>query len=289
MNIFTDNFNLHIKKNYIIFNDDKLTLTDKDLFDYFCTSGKGIEHLNINQIPQSLDRITALILAGLTKGGVKTFYDVQKKEYYELTFSYHFPLYYEPHFLNFIQENIDLLVRGNLINFATKGEFIKVNLSDIQAFSNFEKRYNGLLRRNDKIFEILFDSIDIKSVLRNWNRYCIAKHNKKFSSAALNAYNIIYSLKDFHIVQYLYKNKVVAEGVVFISPETKTLYYCIFHWDEAVFKYSPGIYNYVKTIDFCYKHNYNFSFCYGFQEYKLNIIKDFVTINKNETWTQKLR
>lgn len=289
MNIFTDNFNLLIENNNIFFNDAVITLKEKELLDYFCINSKGIEYLNIDQIPQVLNKKTALILVGLTKAGVKTFYNMQKKEDCELTFSYHFPLYYEPSFLNFIQKNISALIRNNLINFATKGEFIKVNLSDRRAFSNFEKRYNGLLRRNDKIFETLFDSVDIKYILKNWNRYCIAKHNKKFSSAALNAYNIIYSLKDFHTVQYLYQKKAIAEGIVFISSETKTLYYCIFHWDKDVCKYSPGIYNYVKTINFCYKHNYDFSFCYGFQDYKFNLIKDFVTINKNEQWTQKLR
>lgn len=159
-------------------------------------------------------------------------------------------------------ENINEITESQLINLGEYGDFIRIDVKNKEKFEKFKQRVDYLVRKNDREFEISY-SYTLESVLERWQEYCKRKFNNIYSQSTLNLYKEIYSQSGFSTITYLYKNDVVAQGVIFVSEYSKTIYYCIFAWDERFKSKSPGIYAYCKTIYRCFEEGYKFSFCYG--------------------------
>lgn len=245
---------------------------------------KGIKVFNIDKVNTNFSYNEVILMLGIAHN-VETLHCVDDNDNYEITFSYHFPLFFEKQFIEILINNFDLILHGNVINLATKGEFVRVDLSNGNEYKSFYDKHGYWIRHNDKILEIKNNNMKLNETIDNWNLYCKKKFNKNFSAESIDVYKRIYSLLGFHVLEQIYQDKTVAQGVIYISEQTKTLYYCIFWWDDRFKSLSPGNYNYAKLIEFCYKNNLAFSFCYGFQKYKFELIKFFKNSN-NQEWTK---
>ena len=285
MKIFNDNLKIEVYKDKILINEVELLENPQAIIEKIKYLTENIKYLNIDTIKHTLSKTEVIILLGLSYN-IKYFYHSETNEKYELTFSYHFPLIYETHFIDIMINNIDFVCTGHLLNFATCGEFIKVNLSNELEQINFMKDYLYLIRHHDKRITMNKDKSFLKSILNNWSNFCKKKFNKTFSLEEIAAYNYFYSLNNFHVLRYKIYNEIISEGVVYFSNETHTLYYCIFWWNDKFKSLSPGIYNYSKTILYCIHNKLSFSFCYGVQSYKLKILKYFKNSNRKEPWSQ---
>lgn len=244
----------------------------------------GIKVFNIDKINTNFSYNDVILMLGIAYN-VETLHCVDDNDNYEITFSYHFPLFYEKKFIEILIDNFDLIVHGNVINLATKGEFVRADLSNENEYKSFYDKHGYWIRHNDKILEVKNNNKKLNETIDNWNLYCKKKFNKNFSAESIYAYKRIYSLLGFHVLEQIYQDKTVAQGVIYISEQTKTLYYCIFWWDDRFKSLSLGNYNYAKLIEFCHKNNLAFSFCYGFQKYKFEFIKFFKNSN-NQEWTK---
>lgn len=285
MKIFNENLEINIDNEKILINDDELLGNEIFKIEKIRFISRNLQSMNIDYIKHSLTRNEAITLLGLSYN-IKSFIDIRTNEKYELTFSYHFPLKYETRFIDIMIKNFEFVYKGHLLNFATYGEFIRVDLNNKLEQLDFNKKFSYLVRHNDKITEINHNEIKVSTILNNWNKYCIKKFNKEFSKEELDSYNFFYNLENFHTIQYQTNKEIISEGIAYFSKETKTLYYCIFWWNNKYKSLSPGIYNYAKTILYCIKKEIAFSFCYGFQDYKLNMLKSFKNSNSLQHWSK---
>ena len=236
---------------------------------------KHIDVFEIDQIKDHFSRNECMVLLAISFN-IKMITDKSGNKY-EVTFSYHFPVNREKNFLKTLLNNLDYLIKGNLINLATYGEFLVCSVNEDFNYLDFQKKYDYLVKHDDKIISIRIDNAIVSDVLNHWNKYCDEKFNRIFNKETINAYNFFYSTSDFHTICLIDpQNKTIAEGIVYESKETKTLYYCIFWWDQQYKSLSPGIYNYIKTMYYCNRHNLKFSFCYGLQDYKLKLLNPFL-------------
>lgn len=281
-------FNEHI---YLEAFEDCIMINGKQFYDdIFSIVGKlkevtkGILWLNIDRVNYDLSENEIILLLGIANN-IETLHCVEDNNDYEITFSYHFPLFYESKFIEILLNNFNSIVYGNVVNLATKGEFVRVDVSNINEYKLFYDKHGYWLRHNNKILNMQVNNLKLNETLDNWNLYCKSKFGKEFSRESINAYKKIYSLPGFYVIEHMNKNIVVAQGVVYLSKQTNTLYYCIFWWDNKCKALSPGKYNYSKTIEFCHQNNLSFSFCYGFQKYKFELIKFFKYSNAQE-WTK---
>lgn len=245
---------------------------------------KGIEVFNIDKVNFNLSYNEVVLMLGIAYN-VETLHSVDDNDNYEITFSYHFPLFFEKKFIEILIENFDLIVYGNVVNLATKGEFVRANLSNGNEYKSFYDNHGYWMRHNDKLIEIKNSNLKLNETIDNWNLYCKKKFNKEFSTKSIEVYKKIYSLLGFYVLEHICQNNIVAQGVIYISEQTKTLYYCIFWWDNKFKSLSPGKYNYAKLIEYCHNNNLAFSFCYGFQKYKFELIKFFKNSN-NQEWAR---
>lgn len=274
MILCSKNLNIQVINDDIFINSYKVNQSI-DIVELIQEKTKKVDILEIDEIKNNFSRSECMILLAISFNVSKLIDQLGNK--YEVTFSYHFPLNYEQKFIRLLLENLDYVVKGNLINLATYGEFITCSVNDGFDFCGFKKKYAYLLRYNDIRINMKTDVAKVLDVLNHWNKYCYEKFNKKFSDEEIISYNYFYSMKDFHTISLINKqDEIVAEGIVFESKETKTLYYCIFWWDKNHKSLSLGIYNYVKIICYCNKCNLKFSFCYGLQNYKIKLLSPFL-------------
>lgn len=241
------------------------------LFKFELNNAKKV---TINLKPKKYTKAETLVLLAI---GINHYhvYCYREKKNYEITFSYNFPIILEPELIDAFLTNIDEIVDAQLIALGENGDFLCVDVSDKEKFSAFKKRVDYIVRRNDKIFDISYE-YSLESVLNRWQKYCKRKFDVLYSKAVLETYKKIYSQTGFSTITYLCNNDIVAQGVIFASERSKTTYYCIFAWEESYKSKSPGIYAYCKTIYKCFKEGYKFSFCYGSQTYKYNLIREFL-------------
>lgn len=87
------------------------------------------------------------------------------------------------------------------------------------------------MRKNDKQINIVND-YPIKPILESWKNYCIYKFGVNYPQKRLNTYEIIYASTGFETKTYMFGNNIIAQGVSYVSEYSKTIYYCIFWWDE---------------------------------------------------------
>lgn len=283
MIVYYNDHSIEAKLNYIKYQDyiiDVDNIVATKIID-FLLSECGLDSLaevSIDFKPCEYTKAESLLLMAV---GVNHYYVYSKQDNkkYEITFAYNFPFILEKELYSAFFENINEIAKAQLITLGELNDFIRVDVSNIEKFCEFKNRVGNIVRRNDKIFDISYN-YNLDTVLNNWQKYCDRKFNKFYPQFVLDIYKKIYSQPGFSTVTYLYNNEIVAQGVIFVSEYTKTIYYCIFEWQEKFKSKSPGIYAYCKTIYRCFEEGYMFSFCYGSQKYKYDLIREFLCCKK---------
>ncbi len=275
MKIYNKYFKLEVIDNIIFYNLKKIDYIDyRDLYDKMLKyiSRKKTDDLNLIGEFESLNNIEQVILLVLSNFYRKV-YSVNYKKDLDITFSYNFPINYQKWIINRILDIPDISFNNNMVALGDSVDYIEVDVSNEKSYELFYKKYGRLMRKGDKEFEVRIN--DLKDTLDYWNNYCKDKHNKVFSNDALCVYKDIYSTFNFYSIKLLYKNEIMVETVYFKDVINKTLYFCILGWDSKYKNLSPGIYTYAKGIEYCHNNNYKFSFCYGLQDYKKEMLSFF--------------
>lgn len=216
------------------------------------------------------EQLLLLAIATIKKG----LWSLKTNEYLDITFSYNFPIYLEAWIIPVLLDNFNNVSKENMITLAKFSELIIVDVSKYNQYVAFRKKYAYCVRRGDAYFKMVEGKLD--KALTYWNDYCEKTHNKSFSTEALEVYHTVYSAPGFNVINIkdLDEHDVVY-GVYFLDNINKILFFCIMGWDNKFAKFSPGTYLYSKMIEFCYNNNYRFSFCYGNQLYKQQILEPF--------------
>ncbi len=257
-------------KQYIINEGNYRTLV-KYVQDFLCIKDNIVE---INKRPNYYSVSDSLVLLAI---GYSQRYVKLKSEprNFEITFSYNFPICIEKEMFELLLDNFFAIAHSQLIALGDEGDFIKVQVSDVAKYGLFMKRLGCFMRKNDKQINIVND-YPIKPILESWKNYCIYKFGVNYPQKRLNTYEIIYASTGFETKTYMFGNNIIAQGVSYVSEYSKTIYYCIFWWDEKFKFLSPGKYAYVKMIEYCHNMGYDFSMCYGRQKYKIELLKEFL-------------
>ena len=161
----------------------------------------------------------------------------------------------------------------NMIVLADSVDYVVKDVSNNTDYENFYKKYGYCIRRGNKIFDIR--NCNLEYTLEYWNNYCSIKHNKKFTKEAIDYYNYIYRHLGFNSIKLTVQDDTAASLVYFRDEDNRIIYCIIAGWNEKYRKYSPCIFMYSKIIEFCHNNNYKFSFCYGLQDYKGEMLKYF--------------
>ena len=194
---------------------------------------------------------------------------------YEITFSYNFPIVFESELIRRNINHLELFADANLISLAECGDFLRIEVHDELKYNSFIRRNQRLIKKNDRDIKIQYDR-PLKDVLLRWQEYCFTKFDAVYNDQVIQAYLKVYSEQGFQTRVFVLNGNIIAEGVTFRSFQSNTLYYCIFSWDESYKSKSPGIYAFCKAIQECYQDKIAFSFCYGTQRYKSNLLRDFL-------------
>ncbi|MBR0514963.1 MAG: GNAT family N-acetyltransferase [Clostridia bacterium] len=229
---------------------------------------------NIDQKPATCSRCDAMLLTAVGLFCRYVFCEQDGKKY-EITFSYNFPIVFETEFIRSNINNIDLFADANLISLAECGDFLRTEVDDELKYNSFIKRNRRLIKKNDREIKIQYDR-PLKEVLLRWQEYCFNKFDTNYNDQVIQAYLKVYSEQGFQTRTFILDGNVIAQGVTFRSFQSNTLYYCIFSWDESYKSKSPGIYAFCKAIQECHRSRIAFSFCYGSQRYKSNLLRDFL-------------
>lgn len=279
MTIKNNYFIVEIKNKDVFYNLNKIEYNNYiDLYNILkkYISRKPYDELILFDCNEKLNDIEQLILLVLANFYRNVYLDNNKK-HQDITFSYNFPIIDQPWIIPRLLELGSIVFESNMIALGDSNEFIEVDVSDDDSYHHFYKKYGCYIRKGDNIFDIRNCNLDVS--LNYWNDYCMKKHNVKFSDSALKVYEDIYSTVGFNSIKIMLNNENILHTVYFKDEKNKKLYFCILGWNESYKKYSPGIYIYSKAIEYCYKNNYKFSFCYGLQQYKINLLKFFKEFN----------
>lgn len=279
MKIFSDDTIIGTEKYLIKFEDIILDVSEiqpRKVLEFLLNYGgiRKAKHIAMESKPEYFSKADILLLLAIGVSHLHI-YCTDESKYYDITFSYNFPIILEPKVVEIILDNIDLIVESRLIALGEVEDFLRVDVTDDCKFKAFLAHNNDLIKRNDKMF-IISEHYSIASALDKWKLYCYKKFGRKFTTNEIIAYNKIYASSGFLTLTYLLGNEIIAQGVVYLSSDSKTMYYCIFSWDEKFKAKSPGIYAYCKAIQKCHEMGYYFSFCYGLQQYKINLLREFL-------------
>ena len=236
-----------------------------------------IEHgqmLNIDKKPAACSICDSMLLTAVGLLCRCVFCEKDGKKY-DVTFSYNFPIVFETALIMRNINSIDLLADANLISLAECEDFLRTEVDDELKYNSFLRRNQRLIRKNDREIKIQYD-MPLKDVLLRWQEYCFTKFDAKYNDQVIQAYLKVYSEQGFQTRTFVLDGNIIAQGVTFRSNQSNTLYYCIFSWDESYRSKSPGIYAFCKAIQECHQGRIAFSFCYGNQRYKSNLLKEFL-------------
>lgn len=275
MKIYNKYFKIEIINNELYYNLNRIEYENyNDLYNkmYKYISRKKIDNLLLDGEFEPLNNLEQLILLVLSNH-YKEVYSTKYNKSLDITFSYNFPIIKQKWIINRILKISDKVFDSNMIALGDTADYLEVDVSDKKQYESFYKRFGRLIRKGDNEFEVRIN--DLKDTLNNWNKYCELKHNKKFSSEALDVYKDIYSTFNFYSIKILYNDEDIVNTIYFKDTKNKILYFCILSWNDKYKNLSPGIYTYAKGIEYCHMNNYKISFCYGLQEYKKNILLDF--------------
>ena len=229
---------------------------------------------DIDQKPAACSKCDAMLLTAVGLLCRYVFCEQDGKKY-EITFSFNFPIVFESELIRKNINNIELFAGANLISLAECGDFLRTEVNDELKYGSFLRRNRRLLNKNDREIKIQYDR-PLKDVLLTWQEYCFTKFDAFYNDQVIQAYLKVYSDQGFQTRTIVLDGNIIAQGVTFRSHQSNTLYYCIFSWDESYRSRSPGIYAFCKAIQECHQSRIAFSFCYGNQRYKSNLLKDFL-------------
>lgn len=280
MNIYTVERNCLIQTNLtsIVINSQEFHIHDYHSIEemvHICTNALKQywdDEMHFDFKPRKFSHTDTILLIVLGQYKRQLYCDAEKR-FYDIVFSYNFPLVYEKHLIPTIIESFNEIVNAQLIALGIASEFIVVDVSSNDAYSIFQQKYNYLFRRNNR--QINIQPTSLHDVLINWKNYCERKFKQIYSIDAIKAYMNVYALDGFEPLAYYYQGELIAQGVRYKSVFNQTIYYCIFSWIERYKSFSPGIYAYIKTIELCHDIGYKFSFCYGLQPYKIKLLDSF--------------
>ena len=275
MKVYNKYFKIEIINNELYYNLNKIEYDNfSDLYNimYKFISRKKIDKLFLDGEYEPLNSLEQLILLVLSNY-YKDVYSTKYNKYLDITFSYNFPINKQKWIIKRILKIYNKAFNTNMIALGDSIDYLEVDVSNKEQYESFYKRFGRLIRKGDNEFEVRIN--DLKDTLNNWNSYCEIKHNKKFSNESLDVYKDIYSTFNFYSIKILYKDEEIVNTIYFKDTVNKVLYFCILSWNEKYKNLSPGIYTYAKGIEYCHKNNYKFSFCYGLQGYKKNMLIDF--------------
>ncbi len=279
--IFTDKSGLYIKTNgdYISCANviyDMREESPKDIMKslYYKVGLGKKNNIIIDEKPDYYTKADTIVLLTIGINNLSVFCS-RDCRYYDITFSYNFPIFIENKLVPLFVSLVDDLVKSQLIVLVETEDFILVNVSNRENYTKFKRRINYLVKRNDRDFKIIY-GCDLEIVLRRWQRYCSIKFNRFYSQDVIDTYLKIYSTSGFLTTTYVYNSEVAAQGIIFVSEQSKIIYACLLAWDDKFKTRSPGIYAYTKMICKCFDEGYNFSICYGSQKYKLDLLREFI-------------
>lgn len=275
MKIYNKYFKIEVINNELFYNFNKIEYNNyNDLYDkmYKFIERKKIDKLLLEGEYEPLNKLEQLVLLVLSNY-YKNLYSIKYNKYLDITFSYNFPIIKQKWIINRILKINEKALNTNMVTLGDSLDYLEVDVSNKKSYESFYKRFGRLIRKGDNEFEVRRN--DLADTLNNWNNYCEIKHNKRFSEDAIDVYKDIYSTFNFNSIKILYKGEEIVNTIYFKDNMNKVLYFCILSWNENNKNLSPGIYTYAKGIEYCHNNNYKFSFCYGLQEYKKNMLVDF--------------
>lgn len=279
MRIKNKYFLIEIKNKDVYYNLNKIIYNDYiELYEILkkYISRKKKDNLIADNIGDKLNDIEQIVLLVLSNF-YKSIYISDLEKLQDITFSYNFPindqLWIIPRILK-IGKNV---FNSNLVALGDSNEYIEVDVNDDKSYAKFYKKYGSYIRKGDKLFNARNCNLDYS--LDYWNDYCKKKHHINFKKSTLKVYEDIYSTIGFNSINIIFNNEIILSTVYFKNEKNRTLYFCIMGWNDLYKKYSPGIYLYSKAIEYCHNNNFKFSFCYGLQQYKINLLKYFKEFN----------
>ncbi|WP_203180685.1 hypothetical protein [Streptococcus mitis] len=215
-----------------------------------------------------------ILLLVLAKNKI-TIYDFISNQPFDITLLYHFSLEIENGFIDFCFKNIEIVFETQSISLCYKEEFLLTDVSDKERFEYFYKHFKSLLIKNRRKYNIIDDKDVVSEILQNWKDYCFNRFSVCFSNTQMRFFHMLYQQKGFKTRSLILDKRIVAQGIVYYSDITNTVYFCIFWWDNQFKKDSIGRYIYLEEISRCHFSKMKYSFCYGLQDYKCNIVKFF--------------
>lgn len=275
MKLINKYFVLEVKDEKVYYNLKEVSFDSyKELYDklYIYIKRKNIDELHLEGDFEPLTNVEQIVILVLSNFYMNVYSDKYNK-YLDISYSYNFPIYKQKWIIDKLLKIGKKALDTNMIVFADSIDYIVKDVSNNNEYNNFLKKYGYYINRGDRIFET--KNCDLSYTLNYWNDYCNTKHNKRFSADAINVYEDIYSNLGFNSIKVIKDNVTVVTTAYFKDDINKIIYFLITGWNEDYKKYSPCIYLYSKGIEYCHNNGYKFSFCYGQQTYKNNLLKYF--------------
>lgn len=268
-------FVLEIHNNKVIYNQNELKYNSyQNLYDILVKylNRKKKDELKLDGEYEPLNNVEQLVILALSNF-YSNLYSLKYDKKLDFSYSYNFPIFKQKWIIKEILEIGDEAFNSHMIVLADTDDYVVKNVSNKEEYNEFYKKYGYYIRRGDKFFKAKNCNLDY--TLNYWNNYCLNKHKKYFNKEAIKVYSEIYSNLGFNSIKITFNNEIAATSVYFRDEKNKIIYYLITGWNEKYKKYSPCIYIYSKAIQYCHNNNYNFSFCYGLQNYKYQLLKYF--------------
>lgn len=275
MKIYNKYFKLETINNEVIYNQKKILYSSYyELYELLCKyiKRKKIDYVLFDGDYEPLSNIEQIVFMSLSNF-YNAVFSTKYLKFLDITFSYNFQLSNQKWIIPQLFKMNDKAFNNNMITLADSNDYIVRTINKNDEYEKFYKKFGYYIRRGDNVFEIKNCNLDFS--LKYWNNYCEKKHKKSFSEEAIDVYLNIYNNLGFNSIKILYNDNIVATSVYYRDENNRIIYFCITGWDEKFKKYSPGIYLYSKWIEFCHYNNYKFSFCYGKQKYKIDLLKFF--------------
>ena len=144
----------------------------------------------------------------------KSIYSIQEKLNYDIHFSYNFPIIYASKLINTFINNIDGLVQHQLISLEKADEFLCIDISDKNAYKEFEKKNRYLITRNSRDV-VIKQTSNLEELLHNWSIFCRKKFGTIYNHSILQIYLEVYSQDNFIPLTYLINEEIMAQVLLY--------------------------------------------------------------------------
>lgn len=283
MKLTNEFLTIKIEQEKVFYNEHEIKyISYENLYEILLRHLKKEKHIQKTQLYlegeyEPLTNIEQITLLALSNYYINVYSNTYSK-YLDISFSYNFQIHIQKWIIDKLLKLGQEPLKTNMIVLVDSLEYCERDVSNNEKYNKFYKKYGYYIRRGDRDFKT--EKCGLSYAIDYWNDYCEKKHNKRFNADAVHVYNSIYSNPGFKSIKITCNNETVVTSVYFKDEINRIIYYLITGWNEKYKKYSPCIYLYSKAIQYCHNNNYNFSFCYGNQTYKKNLLKCFG--DKNE-------